>query len=118
MYPIILCVLLVLIQSLINNELHKSKYKCGCTCVDKNGNGSCETVCGIQYSTLDQVDSCSVPSPFEWPVLLQVPRPEYRAVQNSFDTFAGLPEKSCRDSESCPATVLFTGGNESLANSM
>ncbi|KAM0933469.1 putative ABC-type sulfate transporter [Dioscorea sansibarensis] len=117
-FPIILCVLLVLLQSLINNELHKSKYKCGCACVDTNGNGSCETVCGIQYSTPDQVDSCSIPSPIEWPVLLQVPRQEYRAVKTGFETFAGLPEKSCRESESCPVTVLFTGDNESLANSL
>ena len=109
--------LLVLLQSLINNELHKSKYKCGCACVDTNGNGSCETVCGIQYSTPDQVDSCSIPRPIEWPVLLQVPRQEYRAVKTGFETFAGLPEKSCRESESCPVTVLFTGDNESLANS-
>ncbi|KAJ0988058.1 hypothetical protein J5N97_006414 [Dioscorea zingiberensis] len=117
-FPIVLCVLLVVIQNLINTELRKDKYKCGCSCVDKNGDGSCENVCAIQYSTPDQVDSCQIPSPPEWPALLQVPRPEHRAVKTGSDTFVGLPEKSCRDSDSCPVTVLFTGQNESLANKL
>ena len=35
-----------------------------------------------EYSDLDQVGTCSIPSPPEWPPLLQVPAPQYRAVRS------------------------------------
>ncbi|XP_038985168.1 ABC transporter A family member 7-like isoform X2 [Phoenix dactylifera] len=117
-YPVIICVLLSVLQWAINSELDSPKYKCGCRCVDTNGNGSCENVCGIQYSTSDQADSCAIPNPEEWPALLQVPRPEYRAAEVDFSTFTDLPNKSCRDAQSCPAAVLLTGGNRSLVDSL
>ncbi|XP_072982182.1 ABC transporter A family member 7-like [Typha latifolia] len=110
-FPVLLCVLLVIIQNLINSELDKPKNRCGCACVDTNGDGKCETVCGIEYSTLDQVGTCPIPSPPKWPALMQVPRPEYRAT-------TGLPDAACKDSQSCPATVLITGRNRSLAESL
>ncbi|XP_072979542.1 ABC transporter A family member 7-like [Typha angustifolia] len=110
-FPVLLCVLLVIIQNLINSELDKPKNRCGCACVDTNGDGKCETVCGIEYSTLDQVGTCPIPSPPKWPALMQVPRPEYRAT-------TGLPDAACKDSKSCPATVLITGQNRSLAESL
>ncbi|GJM98096.1 hypothetical protein PR202_ga15072 [Eleusine coracana subsp. coracana] len=37
--PVYLCVILSVIQRVINNELHKPKYRCGCKCVDVNGTG-------------------------------------------------------------------------------
>ncbi|KAF7123417.1 hypothetical protein RHSIM_Rhsim12G0157900 [Rhododendron simsii] len=64
-----------------------------------------EKVCGIQYSTLDQASSCPVPSPPEWPPLLQIPAPEYRAVRTDFLSFMDLPDQSCRNSGSCPARL-------------
>ncbi|KAM3191966.1 hypothetical protein ACQJBY_069292 [Aegilops geniculata] len=108
--PIYLCVLLSVLQRVINNSLDKPKYKCGCMCVDVNGTGPCQNVCGIQYSTLDQADSCPIPNPPEWPALLQVPRPEYRAIQDS--------SESCRKSQSCPAAIPFTGANETLSTTV
>lgn len=107
--PIYLCVLLSVLQRVINNLLDKPKYKCGCRCVDLNGTGPCQNVCGIQYSTLDQAGSCPIPNPPEWPTLLQVPRPEYRAIEDS--------SESCRQSQSCLATIPFTGANETLSTS-
>ncbi|KAF5957628.1 hypothetical protein HYC85_004853 [Camellia sinensis] len=74
LFPFLLCVLLVLVQSLINTELDKPKNKCGCAC--SNGKDICESnerVCGIQYSTLSQVATCPIPSPPEWPPLFQIP---------------------------------------------
>ncbi|CAL5362178.1 unnamed protein product [Camellia sinensis] len=117
-FPFYFCLILVLVQTLVNKELDKPKNKCGCTCIDTNGDGKCERVCGIEYSTLDQVSSCSIPSPPEWPPLLQIPAPEFRAVRTDFLSFTDLPDESCRSSGSCPATILFTGNNQSLGQSL
>ncbi|PIA27921.1 hypothetical protein AQUCO_07400037v1 [Aquilegia coerulea] len=117
-FPFLLCILLFLIQTLVDNELDKASNKCGCICVDRNGDGTCETVCGIEYSDLDQVGTCPIPSPSEWPALLQVPAPEYRAVRTDSNAFPDLPNESCRSTGSCPATILFTGGNRSLGQSL
>ncbi|CBI15253.3 unnamed protein product, partial [Vitis vinifera] len=91
-FPILLCVLLVVIQKLVNSELDKAENKCGCI----------------------SVGTCPIPSPPEWPALLQVPAPEYRAVRADFIQFTDLPDDSCRRTGSCPATILFTGNNRSL----
>ncbi|KAH7858115.1 hypothetical protein Vadar_020147 [Vaccinium darrowii] len=117
LFPFLLCLILVLIQNLVNHLLDNSKYKCGCTCVDSNGNGQCdsaEKVCGIQYSTLDQASSWPIPSPPEWPPLLQIPAPEYRAVRTDFVSLTDLPDQSCRNTGTCPATILLTGNNQTL----
>lgn len=117
-FPFVLCLLLVLIQTLVNHELDKPKNKCGCACVDTNGDGQCEKVCGIQYSDLDQVGTCPIPSPPEWPPLLQIPDPDHRAVLSDIVPFADLPNESCKKTGSCPVTVLFTGNNRSLGRGM
>lgn len=116
--PIYLCVLLSVLQRVINNVLDKPKYKCGCKCVNVDGAGPCQNVCGIQYSTLDQAGSCPIPNPPEWPTLLQVPRAEYRAIQDSSKLFTGLPDASCRKSQSCPASIPFMGANETLSTTV
>uniref|UniRef100_A0A7N0V1R9 ABC transporter domain-containing protein n=1 Tax=Kalanchoe fedtschenkoi TaxID=63787 RepID=A0A7N0V1R9_KALFE len=117
-FPFLLCLLLVLLQSLINNELDKPENKCGCTCIDTNGDGQCERVCGIQYSDLDQVSYCPIPSPPEWPPLLQIPAPEYRAVSTNYIASNDFPNESCRRTGSCPAAVLFTGNNQTLGQNL
>nr|GMC75787.1 ABC transporter A family member 7-like [Ipomoea batatas]GMD07716.1 ABC transporter A family member 7-like [Ipomoea batatas] len=114
-FPILICVLLVLLQTVVNNELDKPSRRCGCICIDTNGDGKCEKKCGIEYSTLTQAASCPLPSPPEWPPLLQIPRPEYRAVQNDFITYKDLPEESCKTTGSCPAAILLTGANQTFA---
>ncbi|XP_060204669.1 ABC transporter A family member 7-like isoform X1 [Lycium barbarum] len=116
--PIILCVLLVLIQNWVNKELDKPWNKCGCKCVDKNGDGKCEKVCGIEYSDLSQAISCSIPRPLEWPPFLQIPESTYRAVQTDFISYGDLPDDSCKRSCSCPATILLTGTNQTFGESM
>ena len=118
-FPILICVLLVVLQNIINSELDKPKYKCGCVCVEAVGDGHCvRKECGIQYSTLEQVGSCPIPSPPRWPALIQVPRADFRAVRSSSQPFSDLPDPSCRDSWSCPATVLVTGKDPTIAESM
>ncbi|KAI4374543.1 hypothetical protein MLD38_012525 [Melastoma candidum] len=117
-YPFILCLLLVLLQGLVNHELDKPSNKCGCQCVDTAGNGQCQKVCGIQYSTPDQVGTCAIPSPPEWPPLLQVPAPQYRAVMTDLFPSNDLPDSSCRGTGLCPAAILCTGSNQSLGGAL
>ncbi|KAK4394440.1 ABC transporter A family member 7 [Sesamum angolense] len=95
-FPFFLCLLLVLIQTLVNNELDKPSNRCGCTCVDTGRNGQCERRCGIEYSTLDQVFTCSIPHPPPLPPLLQIPSQQYRAVRTDFILNGDLPDDSCK----------------------
>eukprot|EP01018_Ginkgo_biloba_P024057 Gb_37630 [translate_table: standard] len=117
-FPILLCLLLLIIQGVVNNQLNASKNRCGCKCVETNGSGGCQKVCGIQYSTLDQVGTCAIPSPPMWPAFMQVPRPQYRAVKTDSNEFTGLPDDSCLKTNFCPATLLYTGQNKSMAESL
>ncbi|CAN1138755.1 ABC transporter A family member 7 [Linum perenne] len=117
-FPFILCVLLVLAQNLVNNQLDKDEFKCGCTCVDTNGDGKCEKVCGLQYSDAQQAAACPISSPPQWSPVLQVPAPEYRAVKTDFLPFNDLPNESCRLTGTCPVTVLVTGNNRTLGQSV
>ncbi|XP_010242394.1 PREDICTED: ABC transporter A family member 7-like [Nelumbo nucifera] len=117
-FPFFLCLLLVLIQSLVDSELDKPKNKCGCSSVDINNDGKNETVCGIEYSTLDQVGTCPIPHPVDWPPFLQIPAAEYRAVGTDFIPFSDLPDESCKGTDSCPVTILLTGGNQTLRESL
>ncbi|XP_078149970.1 ABC transporter A family member 7-like isoform X3 [Carex rostrata] len=117
-YPFIVCVLLLIMKTLINNEFDNPMYQCGCTCIPVNGTGTCQKVCGPQYSTLDQVAKCPIANPPEWPALMQVPLSEFRVARDAYLPFADLPDSSCRLSGSCPATVLFTGQNQTLAQTL
>ncbi|OEL25178.1 ABC transporter A family member 7 [Dichanthelium oligosanthes] len=122
LFPVFLCVILVVLQGVIDRELDKPKYRCGCACVDPGpaaaGDACRRTECGVQHSTLDQVGSCPIPSPTPWPALVQLPHPDSRAVITAGQPFDGLPDRTCRDTGSCPATVLVTGGNRSLTESL
>ncbi|XP_057526866.1 ABC transporter A family member 7-like [Amaranthus tricolor] len=111
-FPLLLCILLSVLQRVIDNELNKEKYRCGCAKV----NGTTE--CGVQYSTLDQAFSCPIPSPPRWPALLQVPDPQYRAVRDDSRANQDLPRKSCRQTGSCPVTILVTGSNQTFGQSL
>ncbi|XP_074285014.1 ABC transporter A family member 7-like [Silene latifolia] len=111
MFPVFLCILLSALQRVVNNAM-KEKYNCGCAQV----NGT--TVCGVQYSTLDQVINCPIPEPSKWRPLLQVPAPEYRATETDFSRFPNLPNESCRRTGSCPVTILMTGNNQTLGQSL
>uniref|UniRef100_A0A453FZP1 ABC transporter domain-containing protein n=1 Tax=Aegilops tauschii subsp. strangulata TaxID=200361 RepID=A0A453FZP1_AEGTS len=118
-YPILVCVLLVLMQRPIDNRIDPSKYSCGCACVDTAADGSCRrTECGAQHSTPDQVAYCQILSPPRWPALIQVPRPQSRAVRTASQPSNGLPEPTCRVTRSCPAAFLVTGSNRSLTESL
>lgn len=63
------------------------------------------------------VDNCVIPKPTEWPPLLQMPAPRYRAVRSDFVPFTDLPNESCRKTESCRVTILMTGNNQFFGES-
>ena len=117
MSPFILCLLLVLLQSLVENQLDKAENKCGCVCVRRQGDTCLEEECGIEHSDLDQFATCPIPSPPEWPPLLQVPAPQYRAVRTDYFPFSDFPNMSCRRNSSYPVTMLFIGTNQSFGES-
>ncbi|KAL7098745.1 hypothetical protein ACP275_09G037100 [Erythranthe tilingii] len=108
LYPVFLCLLLVFIQKWVNSELDDPSRGCGCICVD-TGNDQCETRCGIEYSTLKQGFFCAVPRPPEWPLLLQVPAQQFRAVRTG---------DSCKRTGSCPVSMLVTGNNQTFAQTV
>ncbi|XP_057868703.2 ABC transporter A family member 7 [Cryptomeria japonica] len=117
-FPLMLCVLLFILQALVNNQLNSSKYQCGCKRVQTNGTGHTTEICGIQYSDSDQVGACAIPSPPEWPAFLQVPKFQYRAVKSDSSEFTNLPDNSCLKDNSCPVTFLYTGNNKSMAETL
>ncbi|XP_039117389.1 ABC transporter A family member 7-like [Dioscorea cayenensis subsp. rotundata] len=117
-FPVILCVLLVVLQNMVNHELEKPKNRCGCRCVGVRADGTCEAVCGIEYSTLIQAATCPIPSPPAWPPLLQVPPPGFLATRGASTPFADLPDESCKATHSCFATVLITGLDRTVAESL
>ncbi|XP_073225221.1 ABC transporter A family member 8-like isoform X2 [Cicer arietinum] len=112
--PFGLCILMVLLQKLLNNQFDKAKYKCGCICTKTQGEQCLEKACGVQYSDFDQVGACPIFNPPEWPPFLQTPAPQYRAVRTDFLPFSDFPNPSCRINGSCPLTMLFTGTNQSF----
>nr|BAO45863.1 ATP-binding cassette transporter subfamily A member [Acacia mangium] len=118
LFPFLICVLLVVLQRVIDNELDKPKNKCGCICTKRDGDKCLEESCGIQYSDVDQVATCAIPNPPEWPPFIQVPSPKYRAVQTDIIPFSDLPNDSCRRTGLCPVTFLYTGNNQSFGETL
>jgi hypothetical protein len=78
--PVLLCAILGILQALINIVFSGDSFKCGCLCVEYSPSDptKClqrdDTRCGLQYSDVDQAVYCPIPSPTEWPPLLQVGR--------------------------------------------
>lgn len=120
MIPFYLCVILVAFQIVFDTQINNAaENRCGCNCTVTNQNGKCvDKTCGIEFSDSDQAPFCPISSPPRWPPLLQVPRPESRAVRTNFLPDNDLPEESCRRTGSCPVTILFTGNNHSIGESM
>lgn len=104
MTPIFFCLLLFVLQTLIDSAFDTRDNRCGClclrccdevdgvkTCRDYNstvGNAclvydTCEeydeTQCGFEYSSASQASFCAVESPSIWPAVAQVPSPGYLA---------------------------------------
>ncbi|RDX57972.1 ABC transporter A family member 7, partial [Mucuna pruriens] len=122
LFPLILCSLLFVIQRVINTQLNKAAFRCGCVCAnDRTKESKCpdeEKVCGVQYSDSTQASMCAIPNPPVWPPLLQLPNPSSRAVRTASLPFWDLPDPSCRRTASCPLTLLFTALNHSFAQTL
>ncbi|RMZ55176.1 hypothetical protein APUTEX25_005454, partial [Auxenochlorella protothecoides] len=103
LYPVIFCILLYVLQRVINNALSSRDNQCGCYCLsccrtDAAGTTTCRTNsaadpcqqsddcqayddsrCGVEYSVNGQAGYCAVPYPPTWPALMQVPLTRRRA---------------------------------------
>lgn len=100
--PIFFCVLLFVLQKVINNALDTPDNKCGCLCTECCSSASgvevcraagadtrcapdetCKTYdttrCGLEYSDSMQANWCAIPSPSSWPALMQSAAPAYLA---------------------------------------
>lgn len=123
--PIFFCILLFVLQRVINNAIDKPENKCGCLCLnccetDSAGVKTCrvptidnpcrewqdceeydENQCGFIYSDAAQASFCAVPSPSIWPALVSVPSPGFLAHPYSPD-----------------GAMLVTGQNMTLADSL
>lgn len=118
MFPLLLCSVIGGLQIAINRASSRGEggasatpathLDCSCSnvSVDENAMG------GIQCPP-----ECPLPRAPRWPPVLNIPSPEYRAVQDGLFPFTDLPDASCRVNGSCAATFLVTGANHSFVES-
>ncbi|KAG6555863.1 hypothetical protein Mapa_002504 [Marchantia paleacea] len=87
-FPIVICLLLFGLQTVINKVLDRPGLKCGCVDRTNPQTGLIEKVCGLQY-TIDPVQAafCAVDHPPEWPALMQVPNPRLGLSDNPLGDF-------------------------------
>ncbi|KAL6900777.1 hypothetical protein ACP4OV_005453 [Aristida adscensionis] len=102
-FPVLLCALLVAIQSAVDGELDRPPFRCGC------GAGG---QCGLRYSTKVQAPSCAVRAPPRWPALVQVPAAAARAPTSPRPRRCGASERGC------PVALLATGRNRRLSQGL
>lgn len=115
-FPIVLCVLLVVMQFLINSFIG-DRFKCGCKDVpNSNGVGTTKQ-CGLQFSNADEAPFCGIDRPYPWPSILQVPSPQYRATRST--EYPDLAQDaSCRSADTCATTIPYTGTNKTAADAL
>ncbi|KAG4932767.1 hypothetical protein JHK87_046769 [Glycine soja] len=127
LFPLILFLLLFALQRIIDTQFGGSIFKCGCVCANntttttQEQHSRCpdsEKVCGIHYSDSIQAAFCAIPNPIEWPPLLQLPAPPNRAARTPSLPLPDFPDASCRRTDSCPLTLLFTALNHSFAETV
>eukprot|EP00882_Tetradesmus_deserticola_P013381 GHRQ01014206.1.p1 GENE.GHRQ01014206.1~~GHRQ01014206.1.p1 ORF type:complete len:323 (+),score=58.27 GHRQ01014206.1:307-1275(+) len=119
--PILLCLLLLLLQTAIAKLLLKGdQYQCGCQCTrccfegdpsncTSIAQGTCpyeclqrnKSHCGVAFSTPTQYPFCDLDHTSSWPPILQTPPEAHRAA----------PFKP-------KATLLYTGNNETIARTL
>ncbi|XP_068649278.1 ABC transporter A family member 8-like [Aristolochia californica] len=114
LFPALLCLLLYGIQGLVNQSLGTTEESCDC------GSRNCPPP--LMAALSEELSTCPISSPIQWPVLFQIPMPEFRATTSNMGSnlFPDLPNESCKKkgSGSCPVTVLLTGGNRSLVEKL
>lgn len=91
LFPVLLCLIISVLQHFVNDQLKD---------VNK------------------ELSKPRIYIPPKYPPLLQVPKPQFRATQSDFIPFTDLPDESCKQANSCPATILVTGSNQTFAESM
>lgn len=144
--PMLFCVLLFVMQQLVNEELDTRDFRCGCKClkccdwVVNNATGQYEqqcyeatndrpcnpyaecllhddTQCGFEYSTYSQAGFCEVKEPPVWPALLQVPLEKYRNPKLESDA-SFLSNSVNASANGKPVRTLARGSNETYPVTM
>ncbi|XP_021733807.1 ABC transporter A family member 10-like [Chenopodium quinoa] len=69
----------------------------------------------IEKESLTEKPNPPVPNPPDRLPVLQIPSQYSMAVRSKLLPFQDLPEPSCRNDSSCPATFLYTASNQSFA---
>ncbi|CAL5059517.1 unnamed protein product [Urochloa decumbens] len=114
LFPLLLCSVIGGLQIAIRRSAPRqqspTRIDCGCSnvTVDENAVG------GLWCPD----EECPLPRGRRWPPALRIPSPEYRAIRDGLFSFTDLPDASCRASESCAATFLVTGGNQSFVRNV
>ncbi|KAF7133560.1 hypothetical protein RHSIM_Rhsim09G0027600 [Rhododendron simsii] len=101
LFPAILCTLLYLLKFFLSRGAKlDNAFPPGYVCSD--------------VEQVHNFTKCLIPWPHEFPPLLQIPESRDRAVRTAFLPSEDLPDGSCKQTSSCPVTVLVTGSNKSL----
>ncbi|KAL6630052.1 hypothetical protein ACP70R_029817 [Stipagrostis hirtigluma subsp. patula] len=114
MFPLLLCSVIGGMQiAMTRASSPEAPIRSNCSCsnvsVDENAVGG--AVCSIS-------SDCPLPRAPKWPPVLHIPLPAYRAVKDGLFPFTDLPDALCRAAESCAATFLVTGSNQSFVGSV
>ncbi|CAN8251968.1 unnamed protein product [Cochlearia groenlandica] len=99
--PLFLCLLLLGIQLLLDVVMKKVSEMTNCD--GKDGSF---------------IENCPITRPPLLPPMLHIPQAKSRAVKSDVFSYKDLPDKSCRQSGTCPVTILFTGNNHSLGQAL
>jgi hypothetical protein len=114
--PAILFILVAILQHFVTKLTTKIDSASECPCDDKGVaiNVSFHEICSTGLPNI-QPYLCRVRSPQKWPPLLQVPKPEFRAVRSPSPSlpFNDLPTSCVK--KSCPTTFLVTAANRSFS---
>ncbi|KAH7657402.1 Sulfate-transporting ATPase protein [Dioscorea alata] len=123
--PVLLCLLLFGLEKLVNHVMGGLKNTCECRhCQETNHNEeNCSYVCSVELFEMASIDNfpCPISQPAKWPQLFSIPKSEFRATKRDNSRTLNnleLPDKSCRVSGNCPVSILITGFNRTLAQSL
>ncbi|KAM0933470.1 putative ABC-type sulfate transporter [Dioscorea sansibarensis] len=122
--PVLLCLLLVGLQTFVNHVMVGLKNTCECRhCQETNQNEeNCSHVCSVELFEVVSMDNfpCPIARPAKWPQLFSIPKLAFRATKRENSRTLNnleLPDESCRVTGNCPVSILITGFNRSLAQS-
>ncbi|EFN55401.1 hypothetical protein CHLNCDRAFT_23609, partial [Chlorella variabilis] len=111
--PFLICMLLWVLQDVINQQLDARSFRCGCKCLSCCDWAYNDSECGFLFSTTDQAGFCAVEEPPLWPALLEVPQEQHRGPKAANVMPAALPTPPSIPPTDAP--MLYTGADPAEA---